>query len=250
MALRSVAERLTHRVVVARRLPEPFGVKFFVSSEAGLRYLKPSLDNVDPHLLGLAEEVVKPGAVVWDIGANVGLFTFSSAHQAGHLGRVVAVEPDTYNVGLLRRSAAVQPSDSAPIDVIPAAVSDKPGVASFQIAVRNRSTNSLLGYGSTQMGGIRHTQTVPTLSLDVLAEHFPLPQVLKIDIEGAEVLALQGARKVLAARPTIICEVFEDNTADVVEALEPHGYIFYDGEAPPPRIPVEVPPYSLLAVAG
>ena len=250
MSIRGTAERLTHHLVLRRRLPEPFrDVRIRVSSEAGLRYLKPSLRHVDPSLLGLVDEFVKPGAVVWDIGANVGLFAFAAAHRAGREGRVIAVDPDAYNVGLLRRSAAGQPATSAEVTVVPCAISDRTGVVSFQIAARNRSTNAMVGYGTTQMGGVREVQTVPTLTLDLLADFFPSPDVIKIDVEAAEIAALSGASRVLAKRPIILCEVAGETAEGVAEILRPLGYHFYDGDKPSPRSAVGLPPVSLVALA-
>jgi len=244
MTLRSVVERMTHRLVVRRALPTPFAGSFYVSSEAGLRYLKPTLRDVDPTLLRLVDELVSPGDVVWDIGANVGLFTFTAASKVGTGGRVVAVDADTYNVGLLRRSAS---RHGWQVDVVSAAVSDQNGLATFHIASRNRSTNALDGYGSTQMGGIRQTQIVPTVTLDLLADHFPAPDVLKIDIEGAEVLALTGGPSVLSKGPTIICEVTMGNAERVAKVLRRFGYTFEDGDIPAPRSAVDLPPFTLVA---
>lgn len=174
MTLRSLAEAVTHRFVFRRRLPPPYQqFRIFVSSESGLRYLKPRLTNVDPSLLRLVTEFVQPGHTVWDIGANVGLFAFTAARRAGPTGRVVAVEADTWNVALLRRSAELSTSAAAPVDVVPTAVSDGIGIARFNIAVRSRSTNHLEGYGSTQTGGVRETHLVPTVTLDHLLNHFP-----------------------------------------------------------------------------
>lgn len=247
-AVRSSLEKATHRMVLRRRLPRPFDVPIYVSSESGLRYLKPSLREVDPPLLALASEVVTSGAVVWDIGANVGLFAFAAAVRAGATGQVIAVEADTYNVGLLRRSCRRQPASSANVSVLPVAISNRAGIASFQIASRSRSTNAIEGYGTSQMGGVRETQVVPTLTLDLLAEFLPMPDVIKIDVEGAEALVLGGAEHVLASHPVLVCEVAATNADVVREALTPFGYRFYDGDAPSPRTVIERPTDSLLAV--
>ena len=249
MNLRALAEAATHRFVFKRSLPPPYQqVRLFVSSESGLRYLKPRLSNVDPSLLRLVTEFVQPGHTVWDIGANIGLFTFTAATRAGSGGHVLAVEADTWNVALLRRSGVLTTSASAPVDVVPVAISDVDGFARFNIAVRSRSTNHLDGYGSTQTGGVRETQVVPTVTLDHLLDHFPAPDVLKIDIEGAEVLALAGATAVLERRPVIICEVAAENAAAVRNLLLPHGYRFYDGELAGVRTPLDDPPYSTVAL--
>jgi len=116
-----------------------------------LRYLGRGMTQADPPLLRLAAEVVRRGDTVWDIGANLGLFSFAAAVAAGPAGRVLAVEPDTVLAGLLRRSAAVN-SGHAPVDVLPAAVSDGLSVARFHVARRNRSTNHLDGFGTSQAG--------------------------------------------------------------------------------------------------
>ena len=142
MLLRSAAEQASHRIVFRRRLPSPFsGARMYVSSEGGLRYLRGSMAKVDPALLRLASEFVQPGDVVWDIGANLGLFSFAAAVMAGPAGHVLAVEPDTVLVRLLRRSAAVN-RGHAPVEVLPAAVAGGLSVARFHVARRNRATRS------------------------------------------------------------------------------------------------------------
>jgi FkbM family methyltransferase len=249
MNLRALAEATTHGWVFSRKLPPPYRqVRLVVSSDAGLRYLKPRLTNVDPILLRLVTEFVEPGSTVWDIGANVGLFAYTAAHRAGATGHVVAVEADTWNVALLRRSKFLQGPASAKVDVVPVAISDVDGFARFNIAVRSRSTNHLDGYGSTQTGGVRETQVVPSVTLDRLLDHFPAPDVLKIDIEGAEVLALAGAAAVLERRPIIICEVEARNATAVRDLLQPYGYHFYDGDVAGASAPLDDPPYSTVAL--
>jgi FkbM family methyltransferase len=228
MASRAILERLTHRVIVRRRLPPPFaGTRIYTSSEGGLRYLRPRLDAVDPALLRLVCEFVRPGDVVWDIGANLGLFTVAASHNAGPGGRVLAVEPDILLARLLRRSVSANHA-IAQVDVLPVAISDNVGVAEFCIARRNRATSHLDGFGTTQTGGVRYKQIVPTVTLDWLAAYFPMPQVIKIDVEAAEVQVLTGAKSVLGEVPTIICEVAGRYAAHVGGLLTSHGYKLYD----------------------
>jgi FkbM family methyltransferase len=249
MLLRSALEQMTHRIVVRRRMPAPFAAaRIYVSSEGGLRYLGRGMARVDPALLQLAAETVRRGDTVWDIGANLGLFSFAAAVAAGPSGRILAVEADTTLVGLLRRSAAANHAH-APVDVLPAAVSDQESVARFHIARRSRSTNYLDGFGTTQTGGVRSTQLMPTVTLDWLADHFPPPDVVKIDVEQAEMAVLAGGSRVLELATAIICEVAGRNSAAVRDLLKAHGYALYDGDQPTgERMPVADAPPNTLAV--
>jgi FkbM family methyltransferase len=251
MNMRSAVERTSHRIVVRRRLPRPFeSARIYVSTEGGLRYLARPMAGVDPLLLRLAAEVVRPGDTVWDIGANLGLFSFAAAALAGREGQVLAVEPDTDLAGLLRRSAAGG-GTHAPVEVLPAAVSDELSVARFHVARRNRATSHLAGFGSSMAGGTRSTRLVPTVTLDSLADRFPAPDVIKVDVEGAEFPVLAGGYRVLSLQPTVICEVSHQNAEAVAEVLIRHGYTLYDGARyPAERAPASVAPFNTLAIAG
>jgi len=223
----------------------------FVSPEAGLRFWRPRIENCDPRLLSLAAELVGPGDVVWDVGANVGLFTFAAAGLAGPSGRVVAIEPDLWVVSLLRRSAKANSNRLAHVDVLPVAVSDGLDVKTFHIARRGRSANFLEGFGLTDAGGSREIQWVPTVTLDWLLERFPAPQVLKIDVEGAEALVLRGARRTLSEiRPVVLCEVAAENAGWVAEFLQAHEYLLLDADCPRgERQPLAQASWNTLAVA-
>jgi FkbM family methyltransferase len=246
---RSFAERTTHRLVLRRRLPAPFkGVKIYASSEGGLRYLRPNLNAVDPTLLQLVSDVVRPGHRVWDIGANLGLFSFAAATAAGPQGYVLAVEPDATLVGLLRRTAASS-HGHAEVDVMPVAVADDLAVGRFNIARRNRSTSHLDGFGTSQTGGVRSTQLVPTVTLNWLAANFPPPDVIKIDVEGAEMKVLAGGADTLRTTPVLICEVAGHSATAVADQLSSYGYTLYDGALPvEQRVPVTAAPPTTLAI--
>jgi FkbM family methyltransferase len=248
---RKLAERLSRGMVIKRRLPREFGNgRIFVSPDAALRFYRRNLASGDAMLFKMARELVNAGDVVWDVGANVGLFSFAAANRAGATGAVVAIEPDLWLVSLLRRSCALQEhSRNAPVSVVPAAASDSAGLARLHIASRTRSSNHLEGVGFTQAGGTRSIECVLSITLDWLLEQVPAPQVLKIDVEGMEHRVLAGAKAVLSrARPVIWCEVDPVNRDEVSQLLQTYDYeIFYANQDPSLRQPLTKAPWETLA---
>lgn len=240
--MRRLAERLSRGVVLRRRLPGGFQrLPLYVTPEAGLRHWA-GLSGVDRHLLRMARELIKPGAVVWDVGANVGLFAFSSAAMSGPSGLVLAIEPDVWLAHLMDRSSreiAQKKMSAAPVRVLCASVSSEGRVSELEIAERARASNHLAGIsGSTQTGGYRHRQPTMSVALDFLLDFFPPPNVLKIDVESHEIEVLRGAARLLeSARPVIWCEVDPKNAEVVSKLLHDKNYqLFGAGDDPHPPI--------------
>src|SRR4249920_2315104 len=117
---RRLLERSMRRLVLRRRLPAEFGNPvLYVSPAAGLRYIFRPMAKIDPLLLTTARTLVRRDDVIWDIGANVGLFSLAAAVCAGDRGQVIAFEPDEWTAQLLRRTKSAQPTASARITVVP-----------------------------------------------------------------------------------------------------------------------------------
>lgn len=238
MPIRKFAEHLSRGVVFRRRLPPPFRrLPIYVTPEAGLRYWS-RMSQVDQLLYSMAEELVNPGAVVWDVGANVGLFSFCAAALAGQSGFVLALEPDCWLASLISRSAqAVDRSQyhSAEVQVLCASVSDSCRISKLEVAERARASNHLVeAVGSTQASATRFTQPTVSLTLDSLLECFPPPSVLKIDVETHETRVLLGAERLLReARPKIWCEVSPENSDAVTSRLLSAGYDLFGAEIRP-----------------
>lgn len=256
MNLRRLAELISRGVILRRHLPRHFHkLPLYVSPEASLRYWRPNLATVDPLLFDMALEMVKAGDVVWDVGANVGLFSFCASALAGPSGSVLAIEPDFWLAHLLMRSARRlshgRYSATAPVAVVCAAVAERTSIHEFQIAERGRAANHLAEIGgSSQVGGSRYSQKAITVSLDFLLEHFPPPSVLKIDAEATEVKILQGSAELLrTARPIIWCEVSPENSEAVTKVLRGHGYEIYAAALPPAeRIALPRASWNTLAI--
>jgi FkbM family methyltransferase len=248
--IRSLLERLSRGRVLRRRLPGAHGGHaLYVSPDAAMKLWQRDLGAVDPFLLTMAGELVRPGMTVWDVGANVGLFAFAAAHAAGPSGRVLAVEADPWLAGLLQRSAGSAPPAYAPVEVLAAAVSDAPGSVELCIARRGRAGNHLSTVpGSTQTGGTREVRQVAAVTLDGLLDRSPAPQVVKIDTEGAELLCLRGGERLLReVRPVLLCEVTDENAPGVGGLLHGHGYTMFDAGSSR-REPLDRPAWNTLAL--
>ncbi len=206
---RRLAEFASRRVTFRAHLPKRFGRRpIYVSPANQLSIWKPGDAKFQKYLLDFAERFVAPGDVVWDIGSNMGMFGVPAAHRARF---TLAVEPDPFNQMLLHRTRSANPD--LVIEVLPAAVSNKLAVADFAIPERGRSANALAdAVLGSQMGGTRQMYKVMTVTADWMLDHFPAPDFVKIDAEGAEAMILEGAPKLLAGpRPAIIIEMPNEN---------------------------------------
>ncbi len=252
MNLRKAAERLSRGTVFKRRLPSEFhGLSIYVSPEASLRYWL-RMSQIDPMLYRMVRELVTPGTHVWDVGANVGLFSFCAAAMAGPSGFVLAIEPDVWLVQLINRSSwewKRARAPAAPVSVVCAAISDRSQVSNLQISERSRAASHLSeSRGSTQADGDRFSQAALSVPLDFPLDYFPAPGVVKIDVETHETRVLQGARRLLeTVRPVIWCEVSPENSQTVFDLLDSFGYELYAAAAAE-RQPLARASWDTLAV--
>ena len=143
---------------------------------------------------GMFVNRIKEGSVVYDIGANVGFYTLLASVLVGPRGKVIAFEPLPSNIYFLKEHVRLNKCSN--VTVIDAAVSEKSGVTFFEEHT-NRCMGSLSSKGSLE---------VKTICLDdfVAKGEFPPPHYMKIDVEGAELLVLTGAKSILTNyHPTI-----------------------------------------------
>jgi FkbM family methyltransferase len=135
---------------------------------------------------------VRPGATVLDVGANVGAYTLLFARWAGPTGRVVAFEPAPDAAAGLRRHIELNEL-SATVDVQQCAVSYSVGTARFACTEASGANAIVVGESGTD------AIEVATVTLDAFCSRGRVvPDVIKIDVEGAELDVLKGARQVLA----------------------------------------------------
>ena len=155
-------------------------------------------------LVDLFKRVLKPGMTVLDLGANIGYFSVLAAGLVGQSGEVHAFEPAPTCFAQLKRNLAAFPWAHAH----PAAVADAPGTACFHFSDKANET----GWGSllTEDQSSTRETMVPVVRLDDWAGEQAIRRVdfIKIDIEGGEFRALQGARELLRRyRPVLVAEL-------------------------------------------
>lgn len=187
--------------------------------------------------LGLSEQEklrfvadkIQSGGVFYDVGANVGLYSLLAAKVLGPAGQVIAFEPSSRNCGFYKEHMRMNKIERCALHQI--AVSENDGVASFDddgdpVAFRMAS------HGKT---------TVKQRKLDSLVEskEIPPPRYLKIDVEGAELQVLEGAKNTIKNhKPDVFIETHERFVPGIHQAcikwLEQNGYdvVEYCSEEP------------------
>ena len=134
---------------------------------------------------------VRPGTVALDVGANVGAYSLLLGQWVGASGRVYAFEPSPAAFRGLVRHIALNARDGV-VKPVAAAVADLDGVSDLLVA--DTAGESRLAIG-VERG---RTVSVPTVSVDSFCARENLqPSFIKIDVEGAELAVLRGARETI-----------------------------------------------------
>lgn len=171
----------------------------------------------EPELV-LLPAAVKPGETVLDIGANFGLYSYHLSKQVGPGGKVISFEPVPFTVGTLRR--VIRRLGLRNVDIRAVGVGDKPGTLTFTVPLQ-RSGQLMAGqahiatrndnHGDIE-GQVRWEKTTqihcPVIVLDDELKDLKSLSFVKIDIEGAEVFAFRGAKRLIEQfHPTILIEI-------------------------------------------
>ncbi len=180
-----------------------------------------------------AETIVQPGDTVVDVGANIGLHTLMLADLVGPDGQVHSFEPDRDIAVSLRLSLELNDFTER-VEVHEAAVGDLDGRVQLFLGGLDGLTNSTLpGWAPSSESREVTAVTLDSALLPVLKRPLGL---MKIDVEGAEIAVLDGARELLstfAPRAVIVEVSTRVNAADVMSRLERHGYRALDSSTLP-----------------
>jgi len=160
----------------------------------GSHYVLPfNLAEQERSIYSLGEVSVRPGDVVLDCGANIGVYTRRALNQGA--GRVVAIEPAPENIECLRRNFSPEIA-AGKVIVYPKGVWDREDFLTLHVDPHNSAADSFL----IEREGSHNEQKVPLTTIDNLVAELKLQRVdfIKMDIEGAEVKALRGGRSTIA----------------------------------------------------
>jgi FkbM family methyltransferase len=195
--------------------------------------------------LDLIRHAVRPGETAVDIGANYGLWCYHLSHALQPGGRVVAFEPVPFTFRTLRLIARVLRFRG--VELVEKGCGERPGRLTFTVPVQSSGAIiaglvHMAGRDDGRPGKERHARfdrtkeiTCEVVTVDDHLAGARNVTFLKCDIEGADLFALRGARKLLAEqRPTVVCEInpwflegFGLNTADLVQFFDGLGYVLY-----------------------
>jgi len=145
----------------------------------------------EPQQSNYIQTHLREGETFWDIGAHAGYHAICAARVVGPRGRVIAVEPTPAIARIMREQIALNHLRN--ITVLEQAVSESEGEVTFMQSPRDSRSSAIAGLG---IDG--EAIQVPCTTLDHLLEHYPAPAMLKMDIEGAEIFALPGGRRLFS----------------------------------------------------
>jgi FkbM family methyltransferase len=183
------------------------------------------LGTYEPELQAALRKMIRPGAVVFDVGANIGYVSLLLAKAAGETGHVYAFEALPENAERWRKNVELNGMNPR-LSLFAGAVTQAAGPVRFLV---HASAGMGKAAGSAGRDDKYQSEvTVDGISLDefVYGQGNPPPQAVKMDIEGGEVLALPGMRRVLAeARPLMLMELHGPESSRAAwETLTAAGY--------------------------
>jgi FkbM family methyltransferase len=213
-------------------LPVPVPVSVNGSDRLLLPVANRSLRTYESDSWGAFLDQVRPGDTVVDVGANLGMYAIAAAKRGA---RVIAVEPDPANIRHIRRNARWNRAEVRIVEALAGA-----GNGTAPMALRGSPVS---GNVDMYLGPTTRYSVAPVLSLDALLKDEPV-DLLKIDVEGAEIDVLRGAERTLRQkRPrAILIEVHPpafallgQSVADLTLLLDAARYdreVLWDGGGP------------------
>lgn len=192
------------------------------------RCYEPLNRHGDDRMLAELETCCDPSAVVYDVGANVGIYALALATDAPGR-RIVAFEPAPRTADRLRANVRLNALENR-IDVRACGVGDEHADRPFYVSTYPELSAFGRASATRWEASVADVRPVPVRRLDDLASGLPAPDAIKIDVEGAAPAVVRGARGVLERHePTAFVEIHQEGLGDDIPAetraaLEAVGY--------------------------
>lgn len=245
-----LARRVLPRTTVSLAHLEP-DLRLTVNLRRHIMFWSGGLARFEPRSVNVLRAAVEPGDVVFDVGSNIGFFATLFSRWVGAEGHVFAVEPEPENLVMLRHN--LESNRCGNVTVCDCAVGAGEGIAQFSLDAATGATGHL-GRSATAgevAVGTGKVQLIETrvATIDGLVEQHAAPRVMKMDIEGGELDALEGAMRTLSEhRPVVVSELTGDHGPAAVAFLGRLGYRMWDLESGRPL--GEGPhPFMIVAIA-
>ncbi len=231
----------------------------YLLGTAKLRLLGTSVqEEYEPAVVAALQRLVRPGFVCADVGANVGVLTICLARCVGEKGRVVSFEAVPETAARLRRNVARSGELASRVTVEEVAVTDgsEPSIELFPARGGGHAEWSTSYEFATREDGVavdRRPIRARAVSLDGYFPPGSRLDLVKMDIEGAEVEAVAGMRRLLAeARPLLVLEFHREVGWPAIPALLQAGYVLESLDGAPLPVPAgpDDVPYQLVARPG
>ncbi len=189
---------------------------------------------IDPNEFAFLDRYLRLGMTFFDAGANEGAYTVFAAKRVGSQGTVWAFEPSARELARLKRNLDLNGLSAR---IFPVALADSSGQAEFTIAGYEHEGQNTLGsivYEGVKVAAKQFTQLA---RLDDLVDANPPARIdlIKVDVEGAELRLFQGASATLHRyKPVLLFEVSEaslqfqgSRPKDLVDYLRAQNYVVY-----------------------
>ena len=216
----------------------------------------------EPGTIAWIDNYIKPGDVLYDIGANIGQYSLYPALKWGGNIRVYSFEPESQNYAALNRNIHINDLSDNVVSFC-LAVSDSTHIASFNIRGHLRAGEAIHQFGSTvdDVGATFspiHRQGMMGVSLDDLhfRYHLDFPNAIKIDVDGLESDVIRGGTEVISdpRLRSVLIEITEvparKEEADFIyETFEKSGFTVADKVPTRLRDPT-YPSYNVIFLRG
>jgi FkbM family methyltransferase len=209
----------TYRPKIADHIYGGIRLRVKIEDKMSARWYDRDFEEL-PEITFLKQQRLKPGALVFDLGAHQGVIALLLARIVGPSGRVIAVEAGTYNFEIAHQNKALNEANN--LSIIQAAVARQSGITmSFTGGIN----------GTVSPSG----ELVLSTSIDALAAEHGNPDVVMLDVEGSENTALEGATETLKSGANWYLEVHAGcgleelggSSQRMAQLFENHGYSLY-----------------------